>query len=204
MNMAYHAVTLRKNVVFFSLEMPLSQAARRTITRHSNHPAFKVQGGLDYNSIKHGRLSQDNEKIFYNVIDDFSDASRYGRFHIMQLPHYSTVRFLREQLEQINHSFPVDLAVVDYVQLLRSERARAKRQEEVVEILKDLKQLAIDFDNGRGIPVITPYQITREARKRADKSQEYDLDFLSDTSAAERTAGKSSARIPGRESTDFL
>lgn len=189
LNVGYHAaVYQQKNVVFVSLEMPMTQVRRRIIARHTNHHKFGLPGGLDYQRIKNGKLDFGEERLYTDVIKDWRDTTEYGRFHVLQISKYDTVKVLNEKLMYLRSRMPIDLVVLDYASLLASVRRRSDRREEIVEVIEGLKALCLTFNEGEGICCVTANQISRKARDEAEQLRRYGLNFASETSAIEKNA----------------
>jgi replicative DNA helicase len=190
-NFAYHAAyKQKKNVVYFTLEMPHKQIMRELISLHSLDPKFKCPKGIHSNDIQRAGLSPEQKVLLKEVTDDLESNINYGILKIVQLPNNATVSTIRESLMYIQNEFPLHGAYIDYASLLSPEVVRGSTIPEIADILKKMKNLANTFNNGAGIPVITAHQISREARLRVDKSDDkrYDRSFLSDTSEAEKSA----------------
>lgn len=189
LNIGYHAaVTQAKNVVFVSLEMPMAQVRRRIIARHTNHYRFGLPGGLDYQRIKNGKLDHGEERLYAEVIGDWRDSTEYGRFQVLQISKYDTVKVLNEKLMYLRSRMPIDLVVLDYASLMASVRRRSDRREEIVEVIEGLKALCLTFNEGEGICCVTANQISRKARDEAEQLRRYGLNFASETSAIEKNA----------------
>lgn len=189
LNIGYHAaVHQAKNVVFVSLEMPMAQVRRRIIARHTNHRTFGLPGGLDYQRIKNGKLDFGEERLYAEVIQDWKDSTDYGRFQVLQISKYDTVKVLNEKLMYLRSRMPIDLVVLDYASLMASVRRRSDRREEIVEVIEGLKALCLTFNEGEGICCVTANQISRKARDEAEQLRRYGLNFASETSAIEKNA----------------
>jgi replicative DNA helicase len=63
-----------------------------------------------------------------------------------------------------HHRNGLDVVVVDYLQLVRTETPSRSREQEVAEVSRQLKELAIELD----CAVVLPAQLNRESMKRAD------------------------------------
>jgi replicative DNA helicase len=190
-NFSYHAAYVqRKNVVYFTLEMPHKQIVRELVSLHSLNPMFKCPKGIHSNEIQRAGLSPEQKVLLKGVTDDFQNNVNYGILKIVQLPNNSTVSTIRENLMYIQNEFPIHGVYVDYAGLLSPEVSRGSIISETADTLKKLKNLANTFNNGAGIPIITAHQVSREARLRVDKGDDkrYDRSFLSDTSEAEKSA----------------
>lgn len=189
LNVGYHAAALQqKNVVFVSLEMPVAQVRRRIISRHTNHGKFGLPGGLDYQKIKNAKLDFGEEQMFAKVIQDWRDGPEYGRFTVMQISKYDTVKVLNEKLMYLRSRNPIDVVCLDYASLMASTRRRSDRREEIVEVIEGLKALALTFNEGEGLCLVTANQVSRKAREEAEQLRRYGLNFASETSAIEKNA----------------
>lgn len=189
LNIGYNAaVNQQKNVVMVSLEMPMHQVRRRLISRHTNHHKFGLPGGLDYSRIKNGQLDFGEEKLYTDVIADWRDSTEYGRFTVLQISKYDTVKVLTEKLMYLRSRQPIDLVVLDYASLMASLRRRSDRREEIVEVIEGLKALTLSFNEGEGLTLVTANQVSRKAREEADQLRRYGLNFASETSAIEKNA----------------
>lgn len=190
-NFAYHAAyKQRKNVVYFTLEMPHKQIMRELISLHSLDPKFKCPKGIHSNDIQRAGLTPEQKILLRGVTDDLQNNINYGILKIVQLPNNATVSTIRENLMYIQNEFPVHGVYVDYAALLSPEVNRGSTIPEIADIMKKLKNLANTFNGGAGLPIITAHQISRDARTRVDKGEDkrYDRSFLSDTSEAEKSA----------------
>lgn len=186
-NMAYYAAFYqKKRVIVFSAEMPKKQYRNRLISRHSRHPKFNLPDGLPYVIVKNPNNPQYFQQ-FEQIVQDFCSPN-YGSLTIVQVPHNYTVANVRDELA----SYPVgqhpEAVFVDYAGILSAARKRSNHREEVDEILKDLKQLSLDANGGEGVFICTPWQMTQEARERAEKTGTYTLRDFADTSGLTRTA----------------
>jgi replicative DNA helicase len=189
LNIGYSGVIAQsKNVVFVSLEMPMLQVRRRIIARHTNHPKFLLPGGLDYQRIKQGKLDRVEESVYTDVIADWKSSVDYGTMIVLQISKYDTVKILAEKLSYLRSQMPIDLVVLDYASLMSSPRRRSDRREEIVEVIEGLKALALTFNGGEGLCLVTANQVSRKAREEAEQLKRYGLNFASETSAIEKNA----------------
>jgi replicative DNA helicase len=190
--MAWDACVMQGlNVVVGTAEMPRRQYQRRVLARHSMHDRFQAMGhgGIDSRKLRDGRLSGKDEEFLLNqVMPDFRDNPHYGRFEVMQLPREFTVEYLDLKLREYHRRFGVDVFYLDYLLLGRPTRKYGSRDEEAAGMFRDLKQLALNFDRGKGLFVVTAHQLNRESRRRAEVTKSYDLWSLAITSEAERSA----------------
>jgi replicative DNA helicase len=224
LNWAYNqAVIFQHNTLMFSLEMPYSQCRRILYAIHSMHPKFrairlrlglqqdeKADVGLPYTEIRDGKLKEwnDNAKSFYfdYVIPDFNGEDvvqhpylgcDYGKIHIeVADPDKDdfTMHDLRSMAEVIYSKDPFASIFVDHCGLMSPRRHRQSTTENLNEVIRDLKKLALGFNRGQGMAVIGLFQISREGYKSALKAKEktgkagYNLTHLSYANEAERSA----------------
>lgn len=182
------AIEQGKNVVFFTTETTRDQIRRKLIARHSMLPQFGLPQGLNNKDLKSGTLDDHGEEKLKEVLMDFERNPTYGKIIIAQVPRSSTVTYLEQRLYHFQRQFQVDFCVMDYAALLSSDRTRPSSREELAMILKDFKLVATTFDNGRGIPCMSPWQVSRAARENAEKVGMYTSAALSETAEATNSA----------------
>lgn len=182
------AVKQGKNVFFATSETLRAQVRRRLVARHSRLDRFGLEDGLNVRDIKQGRLTDPQEVVLGAVLDDLDTNPEYGKLHVAQIPGDGTMSYIRSRLHRAQQQWNVDLVVIDYLALLRSERSRNSEREEFNEIIRQAKVLAASFDSGRGVPVVSPWQMRQTKYEDALRTGEYTLSSLSDTSEAEKSA----------------
>lgn len=182
------AVEQGKNVVFFSTETVREQIRRKIIARHSRLEKFGLPQGLNTRDLKNGTLSPEEEEIYQKVVEDFTTNPAYGRIYIVQVPRSASITSLDHQLRRLQNIFHIDFVVMDYLALLTPERSRTSTREELANILKEAKKVATSFDNGRGVPFLSPWQVSRAARDDAERIGSYTSRALSETAEATNSA----------------
>jgi len=145
------AMSQKKAVAFFSLEMSKDQLVDRLLSAEAEVDLWKMRTGKlndlgpdnDFERIGHalGRLSE--AKIF---IDDS------GSVNIMEL---------RTKARRLQAEHNLDLIVVDYLQLMQG-RSTDNRVQEVSEISRSLKILAKELN----LPVLALSQLSRAVEQR--------------------------------------
>jgi replicative DNA helicase len=186
---AWHASVMQgRNVVLFSSETTRANMQVRILGRHSRMEQFGLQAGLNTSHIRAGTLTGEEYQAFRAVLADFG-SGQYGKCYIVQLPKGSTMSVVESRLAAISRQFTPDIAIIDYLALLRPEqRSRDReRRDELAVLLQDAKQLAVTFAEGRGLPVMSPWQISRSGRKDVVSRGYYTMSDLAETAEAERT-----------------
>lgn len=178
------AVEQGKNVVFLTTETLRPQIRRKLISRHSLLPQFGVPEGFNNRDLKAGTLPEAQEQALMAVIDDLSKNPSYGRIYIAQVPRAAGISSIEQRLLRIQRKFNIELVIMDYLALLISERKRQTMREELSGVLKDSKLLSVGFDNGRGVPFVSPWQVTRASREAAETMGMYSSASLSETAEA--------------------
>lgn len=196
------AVEQKKNVVFFTTETSRTQVRRKLLARHSKLPQFELGDGFNTRDLRAGTLPEDKEAKLQLVVDDFTKNPEYGTIYISQVHRSSTIASLDQRLHRIQRKLNVDLVVMDYLALLGSDRRRGTVREELAEILKGAKLLATNFDNSRGVPFISPWQVSRAAREEAEQNGMYTTRALSETAEATNSADVIVSILAPTDNTD--
>lgn len=180
------AIEQGKNVVILTTETLRPQIRRRLICRHSRHPMFDLPQGINSRDLKKGReyLPEDQLKVLPDIINDFTQNPNYGKLVIVQIPRNATITSCENRALRYQREFDVDLVVIDSINLLRADRRFQSKREELASMLIEGKQFATTFADGRGVPVVSPWQINRESWKEAQEKGYYNTSGLSETHEA--------------------
>ncbi len=182
------------NVVYLTAETGRKQVRRRLLGRHTHHPKFNFPNGLSSDDFKKHKpskpvLTPAQLEQWTEVIEDFTeDHDDRGILHVAQIPMGAKVSTIHAKLNKLNSVFPVDVVIIDSLDLLTPDVRRTSEREEFNDILARTKSLATTFDNGRGLRIISPWQIRREAWEQALKEGRYSKSALGDTAQTERKA----------------
>lgn len=177
-----------RNVFFATSETIRPQVIRRLIARHSRLPMFGKPDGINSADLKRGTLNAADEKILQDVLEDWRTNPAYGKLDVVQVPRQAPLSYVETRLREFGRQYGADLCVVDYLALLKPEGRRNSEREEFNEILRDAKGMATSFNDGQGIPLISPWQMSRDAFRQAQRDRSYTLGSLADTAEAERSA----------------
>jgi replicative DNA helicase len=183
--LAWNAAVMQgKNVVFLTTETVRATVRRRLIARHSTLEQFGLEQGLNSFDIKNGTLSAREKDALVAVVRDSDRNPAYGKRYIAQVPNHATIAHIESKLVRLHRLFPIDLVIVDSLYLLRPEKRRNTDREELTGILKAAKQLSTTFADGRGVPLVSPWQLSRTARDNAERTGMYNTQALSETAEA--------------------
>ncbi|MDC0619274.1 replicative DNA helicase [Pelagibacteraceae bacterium] len=157
-NIAYNAAQHilkrqeKTSVAFFSLEMSSEQLSTRILSE---------QAKIKSDDIRRGKVTEEE-------INRYIETSR----NIYNLPLYIdetpaiTIATLSNRARRIKRLFGLNLIVVDYIQLMRSNSNKSdNRVQEISEITQGLKALAKELS----VPVLALSQLSRAVEQRDDK-----------------------------------
>lgn len=159
------ALKTKKTVAVFSLEMSCEQLVSRMLSSEALIDSYKMRKG-DLNEDDWVKLARASGVLSQTniLIDDTSGI---------------TVTGMKAKLRRVKN---LGLVVIDYLQLMQSDRRNDNRVQEVAEISRALKLMAKDLQ----VPVITCAQLSRGPESRTDKTPM--LSDLRDSGAIEQDA----------------
>lgn len=185
-NFAWNSMLSGKNTILFTTETTREEMEIRILARHSRLPEFRLPGGLNSHDLLSGTLSAEHKEVFREVLTDFKSRDT-GRLFVVQMPPSGSVDYVYAKAAQYNRKSPIDLILIDSINLLRLSRRYDSKREMLEDMLQGFKRFASSFDNGRGVAIVSPWQMSRTAWKEATEAGgTYTLASLSDTSEAEK------------------
>ena len=153
LNIAEHAaIVMRQSVAIFSLELTAQQVQMRMMGSIAR---------VDQRMVRTGRLTEEGWQQIDSAISSMSEA----RIFIDDSPGL-TVTELSDRLGQLRREQELGLAIVDYLQLIRSGTdSKGSRDTTVSEAIRSLKDMAKELD----VPVIAVSQLGRQLERRSDR-----------------------------------
>jgi len=144
-----------KSIAIFSLEMPAIQLAQRLVSN---------VGGIEMDSLSKGEILQDGMQDLWNAHQSITNSKVYIDDSSMTKPS-EVLGKSRRLASQIGG---LDLIIVDYIQLMSSDRQRQNdsQEQEISEISKMMKTVARELE----APVIAISQMSRLIEHRRDKT----------------------------------
>lgn len=143
------AAETRKQVLIFSKEMPTVDVTGRILARGAQ---------IDLRDINHRQLTAEQRESIRGYIRKVDNPAIRANASPISLEGMKTIA--RAQ----HHRIGLDLLVVDYLQLVRAEQPGRNREQEVGQISRELKALAMEL----GIVMVLPAQLNRGPAGRAD------------------------------------
>ncbi|MDO9300704.1 MAG: replicative DNA helicase [Anaerolineales bacterium] len=145
------ALTHKKHVAIFSLEMSNEQVVQRLIAQET---------GIDSQRLRNGKLQENEWPLFTHAIEVFSDTHIF----LDDTPAITPLQ-LRTKCRRLHMEFGIDLIIIDYLQLMGGDSRNDNRVQEVSHISRSLKVLARELN----VPVLTAAQLSRAVEQRTDK-----------------------------------
>ncbi len=164
----HNAVLADRNVVVFSLEMSKNEVVNRIISAH---------GEISLAGITKGHLSQRDWDVVSRLSAEIADKPLW-----IDDAAPLSLGDLVARARRLHARRPLDLVVVDYLQLMTLGRRVESRQQEVSELSRGLKLLAKEL----GCPVVAAAQLNRGVEMRQDKRPH--LSDLRESGAVEQDA----------------
>ena len=134
-----------------SLEMSHEQVTERLVAQSS---------GIDSQKLRFGQLADDDWPLLVQATSRLGDVPLW----IDDTPGLS-IGQVRAKARRMQAARGLDLLVIDYLQLMASDRRTENRNQEIAAISQGLKNLARELN----IPVLVASQLSRGVEQRSDK-----------------------------------
>jgi hypothetical protein len=129
----------------------------------------------------------------------------YGGLVIAQVPENSSFNTIRAICKRHNQKRRVDIIIIDSIDLIGSDRKRREKRDELNEVIMASKGMAMGFDNGRGVPIITPWQIKMSAHMEVLNPESgklgYDITDFGNSVEIQRKADLAMSILPKKDNT---
>lgn len=182
------AINQKKNVVYITTETTRTPLRRRIYSRITKLPEFAKLTPVTVGKMKSGDLD-DKDKSTIEAAVRYLKAKPHGVFQVVQAPARVTTNWIRGKLLQFEGKFPVHLVIMDDLRSLTPTQRRKAEFEELSQIVKELKGIAVSHAN-RSVPIISPHHINRswyeKVLSREGDISMFDLAGLAGTSEAEK------------------
>ncbi|MGI6139445.1 MAG: replicative DNA helicase [Candidatus Hydrogenedentales bacterium] len=147
LNIAANVALEGKSVLLFSLEMAKEQLVQRLLC---------MVGGVDSNRLRNGFLA---DREFPNVQKAAAKLTK-AKIFIDESAGLTPLE-LRSKARRQASQAPLDLIIIDYMQLMHASGRIENRQNEISLISRSIKALARELS----VPIVTLSQLSREAEK---------------------------------------
>ncbi len=144
------AIRAGKKAAVFSLEMPAEQLAMRMLC---------TEARVDMQKVRRGAIDDDEWGKLADALVSIGPASIY-----VDCTPGITVPEVRSKARRLQLEHGLDVIMIDYLSLMSATGKTGSRQEEVSQISRTLKGLALEL----GVPVIALQQLSRAPTGRAN------------------------------------
>ena len=145
------------NVLLFSLEMPARELALRLLCSRARVNMQKLRTAHPDERMQMDLVQAANEyKGLPLVVDD------NGGQNILEI---------RAKCRRVHARTPLDLVVIDYIQLINGLDSGLPREQQIAEVSRSIKAMAKEF----GIPIIALAQLNRKSEDEARQPKMSDL-----------------------------
>ena len=144
------AIRAGKKAAVFSLEMPAEQLAMRMLC---------TEARVDMQRVRRGVIADDEWERLCDALVSIGPSSIY-----IDCTPGITVPEVRSKARRLQLEHGLDLIMIDYLSLMTATGKNGSRQEEVSQISRTLKGLAMEL----GVPVIALQQLSRAPTGRAN------------------------------------
>lgn len=157
-------------VLYFTLEMSVSEIQKRELAGYSQVPLWKIRTG---------KLNdRDWEKII-KATDKLNKIS----IHYVDTG-YLTIQELIGILSSAIRKYDIGMVVIDYLQLIKKNEKIISREQEIADISRTLKSTARQYN----IPIICVAQLNRQCEQRERTKRRPILSDLRESGAIEQDA----------------
>jgi replicative DNA helicase len=145
-----------KNVIFFSLEMTKQQLQFRLDSRMAM---------VEHQRFRKFDLSKADFKKWHETIQRLR-AEHNNSYEIIKMPRHCTPDQIEEEMKrwQDRKKKQLDIAFIDYLNLMHPNKMAAKGSSRdwgsQADVAYELKNIAVDFNAGYGMPIWTANQMT--------------------------------------------
>jgi replicative DNA helicase len=139
------------HIAFFTFEMSANQIKNKVASNLS---------GIDYNKIERGQINHQELSLVrqaYDIIDE-SKLIVLGQDFVK-------IEALKNEARKLHRMGKLDLIVIDYLQLMKTDEKHASREQSVAHISRELKLLCVELN----IPIIALCQVGRDCENRTNK-----------------------------------
>lgn len=183
-HIVYNWISIGAHVLYISTEHTPSEIWEFMGFLHQLHPDydFTLPPMQDWeDGLKTGKVTMQDRKNMHRVLDDIQNRKNIpGLLDVQTMRDWEAIK----DYLTINHKKnKYDILVVDYLGRLDVPGDQKFRDKAVAAMVTDAQKLTQEFDNKKGIILLTPIQVNREGNKRAKNAEEgearYDLNAIS-------------------------
>lgn len=190
LNIAYNNVTkYRTNVFYVTAEQTYSQLRRQLYALHTANPKWG-RPPLSYSAIRDADLSSEEERLYAEMLADLKSNPEHCKLEVWATQDVS-IQDIALEAELYHRKHEIGLIVIDHGGIIKSSIHHRDYVIEANQVLRDAKKLALGFNGHEGVPVIILFQINRQGKDDADKSNGvYKIKALTYANEAEKSSDR--------------
>ena len=165
-----HHVAEQNTVAYFSLEMDARSLVLRCLCQET---------GISISDLQRNNITKEQSETYSLTVADLKKR----KIHVDQRGSVS-LNALRARCKRLQRQHGLGLVVVDYLQLMQARNNTNSREQEVSQISRGLKALAMDLQ----IPVLACAQLNRTIEGRVGETSRPTLSDLRDSGQIEQDA----------------
>lgn len=165
-----HHVAESETVAYFSLEMDARSLVLRCLCQET---------GISISDLQRNNISREQSETYSLTVQDLKKR----KIHVDQRGSVN-LNALRARCKRLQRQHGLGLVVVDYLQLMQARNNTNSREQEVSQISRGLKALAMDLQ----IPVLACAQLNRSIEGRVGETSRPTLSDLRDSGQIEQDA----------------
>jgi replicative DNA helicase len=193
-----------KNIFYVILEMKYRNLRNQVYVIHSSHGKFvtdwyerdrkagkppeQCYTGLDFGRVRDNELTDEEFERLKIVAQDFK-ANCKGKAYIWHPHEQVTSEDIRRKGEMFHAKYGCDGMVIDYLALVKPRFRTNDYVASVNNVVREGQMLCSNFARGRGVPLMALFQLNRQGKLRADKSDgHYDYAAIAYANEIEKAA----------------
>jgi len=187
LNTGYSCMLNGGNCVYFVNELQYRQVKVKFLARHTANSVFwdGQLNGVATKSLEQGTLSKTELKVVKQAARDIRTNKKYGRIYVVQLPSGSSLNYIEAKLTSLQATFPVDLVIIDDLRLCTGD-LKGDDKAVLSKVVVAAKKLAVNFNQGKGVPILSPWQTKQVSFEEAKNKGRYPINIASDTNEVEK------------------
>lgn len=183
LTMLYNMAAAGQRVILFSKEHDPTELALYFAFIHSHDPHYRNQFLLpSMREFEEGHISKENGERLKSIWHDMETHKNFaGRIELQPLTDWDTLTNHLKSNQRLNR---YDVCAIDYLTRLEIPGGNPRfRDQDIKNYIGAAQRLTRDFDEGRGLVLITPIQINRSgfqaARKKKEGEKKHDMTSVS-------------------------
>lgn len=185
-DLIYHSAMIEgRGCVVITHEQTRADVRNMMLIRHSHK---FTPGGLSFRKYMDAEFTDKEYRVFEKTVEDLKTNKSYGPITYWQANSGTRMSDVRAMLDYYSQRHPVEVVMLDHTQLFKPSSRQESKSEDLAEVIRECKQISLDFNGNRGVWFIACHQIKREGWEDAQKRGYYVMSDMGGTSESEKSA----------------